>query len=355
MVGLDELVSLLVSGAVEEWSPLNDRPVLVVDLDAGRWAPDHGRAARLAELPCVTIGLTTDPDLPADLVDGLDVVLTGPEHVGVRGRGAWVAVDDPSAEAARLGERVSAQPLASAALVALLRLTERLPLWEAVAAEAATYSMLLGSRAFFAWREATPRRPPPPSEPEGAVVISRHDDVLTVALNRPAARNAVDSAVRDGLVDAMALVADDPTIERVVLVGRGPSFSAGGDLNEFGTVGDPALANVVRLTRHPGMAVARVAARVEARMHGIAMGSGIEIPAFAGRVVADPGAAFGLPELGMGLVPGAGGCASVTARIGRHRTNWLVMSGERISADRALDWGLVDEVEPVAPGIVGAP
>src|SRR5690606_17046902 len=121
-----------------------------------------------------------------------------------------------------------------------------------------------------------------------AVLVSRDGGVLDVVLNRPEVRNAVDSALRDGLVEALELAAVDPSIERVVLRGRGPVFCAGGDLDEFGTVGDPATANAVRLSRHPGLAVSRCAARVEARLHGAAVGSGIEIPAFAGHVVADP-------------------------------------------------------------------
>lgn len=346
LVTLGELAEVLGPGALETWSPLTGNPSLTVDLDAGRWGRD-GRAAVLGQLPCLTIGIATDPDLPDDLLDGFDVLVTSADDPPGR---RWVHAADPAGEAERLAAKAADQPLATAALVALLRLTERLPVWEGVAAESSTYSMLLGSRAFFAWRDATPRRPAPEPDPLGAVITSRDGPVLAVTLNRPAARNAVDTALRDGLVDALALAEADDSIERVVLTGRGPSFSAGGDLNEFGTVGDPALANAVRLTRHPGLAVARCADRVEARLHGAAMGSGIEIPAFAERVVADPATLFGLPELGMGLVPGAGGTWSVTARIGRHRANWLVVAGERIDAATALAWGLVDDVEPVLPG-----
>lgn len=345
VVPLGEMEDLLRPGAMETWSPLDGHPSLVVDLDAGRW-PRGGPARALAELPCVKVGVSADPDLPDDLADGFDILLTSEPDPSRR----WVHVPDPMGEAARLAERASAQPLATAALVALLRLTERLPTWEGVAAESSTYSMLLGSRAFLDWRAATPRRPAPEPDPRGAVLMARDGSVLSVVLNRPAARNAVDMELRDGLVDAMALAEADETIERIVLTGRGPSFSAGGDLNEFGTVGDPALANAVRLTRHPGLAVARCADRVEVRVHGAAMGSGIEIPAFAARIVADPATSFGLPELGMGLVPGAGGCFSVTARIGRHRTNWFVLGGDRIDAATALAWGLVDDLQPVLPG-----
>jgi hypothetical protein len=320
--------------AVEEWSVLNGCHVLAIDVDGPGEVPPV-----LAQLPCLKVAVGRGK--PAADLHGFDVLLTADSALASAGR--WVHVADVDAGLAELEKRVAAQPRATVALAALLRSTEQLPVWEGVAAEAATYSMLLGSEAFWAWRDATPRRPSPPSEPEGAVVVSRDGDVLRVELNRPAARNAVDETIRDGLVAALELALADPTL-RVVLTGRGSSFSAGGDLNEFGTVKDPALANAVRLTRHPGWAVGRVAAQIEARIHGAAMGSGIEIPAFAGRVVARDDAFFGLPELGMGLVPGAGGTVSVTKRMGRHRTAWLVVSGERIDASTACSWGLVDEV-----------
>jgi hypothetical protein len=345
VVSLGDLAGVLTPGAIETWSPLTGRPSLVVDLDAGRRSR-IGATRMLAELPCVKIGIAADPDLPRELMAAFDILVTSEEDTPH----GWVRAAVPLDEAGRLVEKATAQPLGTAALVALLRLTERLPVWEGVAAESSTYAMLLGSRAFLEWRAATPRRPAPEPDPLGAVLVARDGGVLSVVLNRPAARNAVDSDLRDGLVGALALVESDDTIERVVLTGRGPSFSAGGDLNEFGTVGDPAVANAVRLTRHPGLAVARSAERIEVRIHGAAMGSGIEIPAFARRIVADPASVFGLPELGMGLIPGAGGTWSVTARIGRHRTNWFVLSGDRIEAATARSWGLVDDLEPVLPG-----
>jgi enoyl-CoA hydratase/carnithine racemase len=342
VVPLDALGELLHPNAREEWSPLAGNSLLAVDLDRGR--VDEAQMAELRELPCVKLGVAGDPDLPEHVLDAFDVLVTTAEPLA-----GWVQVDDLAGEVVRLRERADAQPLAACAFVALVRLTERLPVWEAVAAESATYSMLLGSDAFLGWRAETARKEQPEMDPDQAVLIARDGPVLYVELNRPAVRNAVDISLRDGLVAALQLPLNDPTIDRVVLTGRGPSFSAGGDLNEFGTVRDPALANAVRLTRHPGIAVHRLRSRIEARLHGASMGSGVEIPAFAGKVVADPSARFGLPELGMGLVPGAGGTVSVTHRVGRHRSAWFVLSGDRIGADTALAWGLVDEIDDVHP------
>jgi enoyl-CoA hydratase/carnithine racemase len=68
------------------------------------------------------------------------------------------------------------------------------------------------------------------------------------------------------------------------------------------------------------------------------------MPAFAGRLVASSDTFFHLPEVGMGLVPGAGGCVSIPRRIGRQRMNFLAITGQRLSAEEALEWGLVDEI-----------
>jgi enoyl-CoA hydratase/carnithine racemase len=80
------------------------------------------------------------------------------------------------------------------------------------------------------------------------------------------------------------------------------------------------------------------------RVHGACIGSGIEFPAFASRIEATPDAWFQLPELRYGLIPGAGGCVSVSRRIGRQRSAWMVLSGARVDARTALDWGLVDAI-----------
>jgi enoyl-CoA hydratase/carnithine racemase len=86
------------------------------------------------------------------------------------------------------------------------------------------------------------------------------------------------------------------------------------------------------------------AERVRARVHGACVGAGIELPAFAAHVSASADASFRLPEVSMGLVPGAGGTASLTRRIGRQRTAWMALSGEAVDAGTALAWGLVDEI-----------
>ena len=94
-------------------------------------------------------------------------------------------------------------------------------------------------------------------------------------------RNALNTAMRDALVEAFALPALDPSITEVHLRGAGESFCAGGDLDEFGIFPDPATAHLMRLRQSVGRAIDAVAERVTAHLHGACVGSGIELPAFA--------------------------------------------------------------------------
>jgi enoyl-CoA hydratase/carnithine racemase len=210
-------------------------------------------------------------------------------------------------------------------------------------AESAVYSALQGGPEFTAWRASRPvgDRPGPDTP---VVRCERRGTRLDVVLDRPEVRNAVSARLRDELCEALAVAVADPGIDEVHLSGDGPDFCSGGDLDEFGSLPDPATAHLVRLTRSPARLLAHLAPRVTAHLHGSCVGSGIELPAFAGRVVADPGTAISLPEVALGLVPGAGGTVSLPARIGRHRTAWLALTGHTIDAATAHAWGLVDEI-----------
>jgi enoyl-CoA hydratase/carnithine racemase len=223
-----------------------------------------------------------------------------------------------------------------------LRAATRRDVLDGLVAESALYSALQAGLEHRTWRSATPpRRRDGDDGPR--VRIERDDGVLTVTLQRPQARNALDRRMRDELLEALA-VAEADAVLRVVLRGEGSSFCAGGDLDEFGTAPDPATAHLVRLRRSVGAVLHRLASRTTVELHGSCAGSGIELAAFAGRVVAHPGTTLALPELRLGLVPGAGGTVSLPRRIGRHRTAWLALAGRTVDAETARAWGLVDEI-----------
>jgi hypothetical protein len=257
---------------------------------------------------------------------------------------AWVdTLGDDAGSVAAIERTVAAAPRAALALALLLRGRDGRTLEEALVAESATYSALQAGPEMARWRALRPVRAPMVEPEPEPVRCERDGSVLRVTLNRPQRHNAYSVAMRDGLVAALRLALADPTLQ-VVLSGAGPSFSSGGDLDEFGTSPDPATAHQVRLTRSAAKLLARLGDRVEARVHGACLGAGVELAAFAGRIVARPDTRFGLPEVPLGLVPGAGGTASLPCRIGRHRTALLALTAEPIDAPTALAWGLVDEL-----------
>jgi enoyl-CoA hydratase/carnithine racemase len=187
-----------------------------------------------------------------------------------------------------------------------------------------------------------PREREPNGEPP--LLVRREGETLHLRLNRPEKRNAFSAGLRDALCEALVLVLEDQSVARVLLSGAGASFCSGGDLDEFGTLPDPATAHAIRSTRNAALLLSRCAGRVEAQVHGACVGAGAELPAFCRRVVARPDAFFLLPEVGLGLVPGAGGTVSLPRRIGRQRTAWLALGGQRLCVEDARAFGLVDEI-----------
>ncbi len=153
--------------------------------------------------------------------------------------------------------------------------------------------------------------------------------------------------MRDGLAEALAVAAADPDVVGLELHGEGRAFCAGGDIDEFGSRADPAAAHVVRLQRSVARVLhhlSRLGKATVAYLHGTTFGSGIELAALCDTVIAAEDTVIALPEIGLGLIPGAGGTASLPRRIGRLRTAWLAFSGVQIDAATAQSWGLVDEV-----------
>ena len=327
------------STSLAELSPLTGISALVVDLDGARRLGRDAVARvrmRLRELPCPTIAIRRA---------STRYVIEGDFDVLVRSE------DD----LALVVGAVSACPLASSALVQVLRHGEKLSLHDALIAESLAYSVLQAGPEYAAWAAARSHDSGNISrESEPAVLVSRSGERLDIVLNRPRRHNAYSMEMRDGLTEALELASADPSLHEIVLSGLGPSFSAGGDLSEFGSRPDPATAHAVRSARNAGRLLSHCAERARAEVHGACIGAGAELAAFAAFVVAQPDTYFELPEVSMGLIPGAGGTASIPRRIGRQRMAFFALTGARIDAKTALEWGLVDSIrsdeEPLPSG-----
>jgi hypothetical protein len=257
----------------------------------------------------------------------------------------WVGLADVPGAVRRLEAVRARQPVAARVACEVLRMQAKLDFEAALEVESIAYSMLLGSAGFREWRARTPvRQREEPAQPR--VVMTDEAGVIVIRLNRPWKRNAFDAAMRDALCEALRFARDDPDRRPVRLTGEGPAFSAGGDLDEFGTATDLGQAHLIRVEQSPARLARQIGERLSARLHGACVGAGVEIPAAAARVAAADGAFFRLPEVAMGLIPGAGGTVTIARRIGRHRTAWMALSGADVDLPTALAWGLVDAAGP---------
>ncbi len=289
----------------------------------------------------VQVGVHRTGPVPGGGLDPFDILLSSDPAAP----GPWVgfAAHRLDAVIAELKAAVAAQPVAAAVAAQVLRTSLEVSFEQALVAESLAYSMLLASAGFRQWRAANPPRERAP-DPAPRVLIDA-GRTLDLRLNRPDARNAFDARMRDELAEALGFALDHPDAPPVSLTGAGPAFSAGGDLDEFGRADDPGQAHLIRTLRSPARLAHDLGERLTVTLHGACVGAGIEIPAAAARVAARPGAHFRLPEVSMGLIPGAGGTASLPRRIGRRRACYMALSGAEIDLATALAWRLVDGVE----------
>ncbi|MEU4311559.1 enoyl-CoA hydratase/isomerase family protein [Nocardia sp. NPDC024068] len=320
-------------------------PVILVDLDGVDGSTAAAAAARVPDLEGLVIGIASGPIRPelAPLTAALDLTYAAAPDPSDP---AVVGCDDMRHAVEEFLACVRRCPQASHIAAQVLRASADLPISAAIDVESLAYSTLQGGPEFAGWlaeRRLLGRSLPPPPVTD-PVLLDADGETLRITLNRPERRNAYGTALRDALVDALRVAVADDGSTRILLDGAGPSFCAGGDLDEFGHTPDIATAHLIRTRGGAARLLARIAGRTEVRLHGHCVGAGIEISAFAGRVVAAPDTVVRLPEVAMGLIPGAGGTVSLPRRIGRWRSLHLFITGVGLGARRALEWGLVDEV-----------
>lgn len=183
-----------------------------------------------------------------------------------------------------------------------------------------------------------------------AALAERHGHVLVITINRPEARNAVNGAVSTAVGDAVQQAQDDPEIRAVVLTGSGrSSFCAGADLKAI------ALRENLFHAQRPewgfgGYVQHFIDKPTIAAVNGAALGGGTELALASDLVVAAQNAKFGLPEVKRGLIAAAGGVFRIVEQLPRKVALEMLFTGEPITADDALKWGLINKVVPAGPG-----
>lgn len=169
------------------------------------------------------------------------------------------------------------------------------------------------------------------------VSIEMQHDVAVVVIDNPPI-NAGSLAVRRGIVDAIATIEADPSIKAAVIIGAGKTFIAGADIKEFGApIQSPSLPEVIA-------AVEQCSKPVVAAIHGSALGGGLELALGCDARVATRDASVGLPEVTLGIIPGAGGTQRLPRLIGIAQAIELAATGDRIRAGAAQSLGLIDAV-----------
>jgi enoyl-CoA hydratase / 3-hydroxyacyl-CoA dehydrogenase len=174
--------------------------------------------------------------------------------------------------------------------------------------------------------------------------------ICTITLNRPDAMNALNEDVVGQLEAAFAAAAGDEAVKGIVIAGSGKAFVAGADIRFF--VRNIESGHIDRIaaftTRGQTLlrSIERCAKPVVARVHGLALGGGVELALACHAIVAAPKATLAFPETGIGIYPGLGGTQRAPRRIGTGLAKWLILTGQTIDAKEALAIGLVDKVVP---------
>lgn len=170
------------------------------------------------------------------------------------------------------------------------------------------------------------------------IAYTRHGDIAVLTIQNPPV-NALSQAVRQGLMDRMDQAENDTGVRAVLIVGEGRAFIAGADITEFGKPPmAPALPDVInRIEASPLLVVAS--------MHGVSLGGGLEVALGAHYRIAVPAARIGLPEVHLGLIPGAGGTQRLPRVAGIEAALDVMTTGRHVGAKEAAGMGIIDVIQ----------
>lgn len=181
------------------------------------------------------------------------------------------------------------------------------------------------------------------------LLTERVDAVIVATINRPEAHNALNTDVLAALSETIAEAETDPGVRAVVITGSGDkAFSAGADLKELATMDADRAHDVSRFGQSVFRGIERAAVPVIAAVNGLALGGGFELALATTFPVLSLRAGLGLPESGLGLIPGYGGTQRLPRAVGARVAAHLMLTGTRLDAERAYALG-VTPVRPVEP------
>lgn len=177
------------------------------------------------------------------------------------------------------------------------------------------------------------------------LIFEKRGWIAKVTLNRPEVLNIHNMAMRDDLFEVLSAIREDDEIRVVLFKGAGEkAFCAGADLKEFLSAPPPIAARDVRFDADLWNLFTRMSQPLIAAVHGYCLGSGIEIALCCDLVIASEDAQFGLPEVGLGIIPAAGGTQTVPRAVGTGPALEMMLTNRWIKAEEALRIGLVNRV-----------
>lgn len=192
------------------------------------------------------------------------------------------------------------------------------------------------------------------SEPqETPVLIERRDGIGILTIDRPKRLNALSRATLYALGRLGKELVEDPAVRAIVVTGAGDrAFCAGADLKERQGMNQEDIRVQVGLYRSELGVLDRSPKPVVAAINGVALGGGLELAMVCDMRVATEEAKLGLPETSLGIIPGAGGTQRLARLIGEGRATELICLCRRLSAQEALDWGLINRIAPEGKSVL---
>ncbi len=183
--------------------------------------------------------------------------------------------------------------------------------------------------------------------PDTTLLFEKREGVAWLTLNRPRSLNAINMRMRDELWDAATAVRDDPDVRVAVFKGAGVrAFSAGADITEFGTAPSYVESRRARRQRDLWGLILSLDKPLIAAIHGYALGAGVELALCCDLRIASDDARLGLPEVGLGYIPSAGGTQTLPRHVPPGVAMQMALTGDPIDAATALRYGLVQRVVP---------
>ena len=177
------------------------------------------------------------------------------------------------------------------------------------------------------------------------LLIENTDGVVVLTINRPQALNSLNSETLGELSCALYQLEYDPSAKVIIVTGSGEkAFVAGADIKEMSEMSAYEGHQFGRKGQHVMLAMAKMKTPVIAAVNGFALGGGLELALGCDFIYASSKAKLGFPEVTLGIMPGFGGTQNLARLIGPNKANELIFAGKMITADKALAWGIVNEV-----------